>query len=492
MRRVVSLFLPTWPADRFRRRTDLSRDEPLVTAARQGARRVVMAVDDAASRHGLKPGMTVADAQTLVPGLTVAEADPEGDRVALAGLAAWAMRRYSPIVSPDPPDGILIDSTGCDHLFGGEHAMLADMYARLSRGGIAARAAVAGTPGAAYAVARVLADPIRIVAQGDTEQALRPLPVAALRLPQEVVAGLFDLGFKQIGQILDAPCSALAVRFGPIVGQKLAWALGTTPELIAPHLPENLPQRRLVFAEPLASPTSLERAARDLAHQIAADLERRAIGARCLDLLFERVDNSIQAIRVGLAQASRDPHHFMRLLRGRLETIDPGFGIDAASLVTAHVEPLPSQQLATGLSGITRASDISELVDRLTSLPSVRQVLRLAPVESDLPHRSVQRLQALAPPAQQTWPAWPRPTRLIDPPELIMAIPPDAPDVFVWRGRAHRICKCDGPERIHGEWWQAPREETATKDYYRVEDETGAQFWIVRSGDAWHVQGLFG
>lgn len=450
------------------------------------------AVDDAARRHSLKPGMTVADAQTFVPDLTVMEADPAGDDAALAMFAAWAVRRYSPIVSPDPPDGILIDSTGCDHLFGGEHAMLADMHASLSRGGISVCAAVADTPGAAYAVARVLADPIRIVAQGDTEQALRPLPVAALRLPQEIVAGLFDLGFREIGQVLDSPRTALAVRFGAAVGQKLAWALGATPELIAPYLPENLPRQRLVFAEPLASPASLERAARDLAKQIAADLERRAMGARCLDLLFERVDNSIQAIRVGLAQASRNPDHLMRLLRGRLETIDPGFGIDAASLIAAQVEPLPSQQIATVLSDIGPETDMSELVDRLTSLPTVRQVLRFAPVESDLPQRSVQRLQALAPPAGQTWPSWPRPTRLIDPPELITAIPHDAPDAFVWRGRAHRICKCDGPERIHGEWWQAPREVAATRDYYRVEDETGAQFWIVHSGDAWHVQGLFG
>jgi protein ImuB len=436
--------------------------------------------------------MTVADAQTFVPDLKVMDADPAADDAALARLAGWAVRRYSPIVSPDPPDGILIDSTGCEHLFGGEPTMLADMHASLSQGGIAVRAAVADTPGAAYAVARILADPIRIVGQGGTEQALRPLPVTALRLPQEVAAGLFDLGFREIGQVLDSPRSALAVRFGTVIGQKLAWALGATPELVAPYVPENLPRQRLVFAEPLASPASLERAARDLTKQIATDLERRAMGARCLDLLFERVDNTIQAIRVGLAQASRNPDHLMRLLHGRLETIDPGFGIDAASLIAAQVEPLPSQQIASVLSDIVPESDMSELVDRLSCLPAVRQVIRFAPVESDLPQRSVQRLQALAPPAGQTWPAWPRPTRLIDPPELITAIPPDAPNMFVWRGHAHRICKRDGPERIHGEWWQSPREVAATCDYYRVEDETGAQFWIVHSSDAWHVQGLFG
>jgi protein ImuB len=71
-------------------------------------------------------------------------------------------------------------------------------------------------------------------------------------------------------------------------------------------------------------------------------------------------------------------------------------------------------------------------------------------------------------------------------------MPPDTPVEFIWRGHSHRICKLDGPERIHGEWWRAPEEVVATRDYYRAEDETGAQFWIVHIGDSWRLQGLFG
>ena len=451
-----------------------------------------MAADEVAGRLGVKAGMTVAHAQALVPGLTIAEHDSSGDAAGLQALAAWIVRRYSPIATPDPPDGVFIDSTGCDHLFGGEKAMLADLQVRLNRRGIAVRIGMADTPGTAYAMARHAADPIEIVRPGGAEEALRSLPVAALRLPGEIVAGLCDLGFSRIGQLFDVPRSSLAARFGQVVGRRLDWALGTTPELIAPYLPESLPQRRLAFAEPIASPASLERAVRDLAHEIADVLEQRGIGARCLDLLFERVDNSVQAIRIGLARASRDPHHFIRLFRERLDTVDPGFGIDAASIIASHVDSLHAHQLTAPVSGAESHADLCELVDRLANFPCVRRVLRFAPIESDLPERSVRALPAVAPRENDVWPAWPRPTRLLHPAEPIMVMPPDAPVEFIWRGHTHRICKLDGPERVHGEWWRAPEEVVATRDYYRVEDETGAQFWIVHMGDSWRLQGLFG
>jgi protein ImuB len=451
-----------------------------------------MAVDDVAGRLGLKAGMTVAHAQALVSDLTIAEHDSSGDVAGLQTLAAWAVRRYSPIATPDPPDGLFIDSTGCDHLFGGEAAMLTDLHASLTGGGIAVRIGMADTPGAAYAMARCAADPIAIVRPSGAEEALRSLPVVALRLPAEIVARLCDLGFKQIGQLLDVPRSSLAVRFGQVIGRRLDWALGTTPELIAPYLPEGLPHRRLAFAEPIRSPESLERVARDLAHEMADDLEKRGLGARCLDLLFERVDSSIQAIRIGLARPSRDPHHFIRLFRERLEAVDPGFGIDAASLIASHVEPLQAHQITSPVSGAELDADVCELVDRLANLPCVRRVLRFVPVESDLPERSVRALPAVASPENGAWPAWPRPTRLLHPSEPIKVMPPDTPVEFIWRGHSHRVCKLDGPERIHGEWWRAPEEVVATRDYYRVEDESGAQFWIVHIGDSWRLQGFFG
>jgi protein ImuA len=71
MRRVVSLFLPTWATDRLRRRNGgLPPPElPLITAMQDGNQRVIASVDAAAHQLKLRPGMTIADAQSLIPGL---------------------------------------------------------------------------------------------------------------------------------------------------------------------------------------------------------------------------------------------------------------------------------------------------------------------------------------------------------------------------------------------------------------------------------------
>ena len=106
MRRVVSLFLPTWPTDRYRKNASDAppRDKPLVTAMKVGPRRIIAAADKAALALGLRPGLTVAHAQALVPELHIVEATPEEDNEGLARLATWCLR-YSPLVAADRPDG---------------------------------------------------------------------------------------------------------------------------------------------------------------------------------------------------------------------------------------------------------------------------------------------------------------------------------------------------------------------------------------------------
>ncbi len=214
MPRVVSLWLPTWPTDRLRRRSDaVLPDKPLVTAAREGSRRVVACADATAQALGLRAGMTIAQAQAMVPGLVVIEADPAGDAAALARLAAWCLR-YAPIAAPDPADGIVIDITGCAHLFGGETRLLRDLAGRLKRAGFMARAAIADTWAAAWALARFAAAGT-IAPVGGTSAALAPLPVTALRLPAEMAAALRRLGFDTIAELEAAPRVSLALRFGP-------------------------------------------------------------------------------------------------------------------------------------------------------------------------------------------------------------------------------------------------------------------------------------
>lgn len=456
-------------------------------------------MDAAAAQLGLRPGQPLAHAQAVVPRLHVALSDAQGDAAALRRLALWCIR-YSPLVAADPPDGILLDVAGSEHLFGGEAALLADAVARLSSAGIFAQGAVAGTPAAAGALARHA--PGACVMSGREKAALAPLPVTGLRLSEETVDGLRRLGIRHIGQLMEMPRAPLTRRFGPEIVLALDAALGETRTPIRPLAPPKLHCERLSLAEPISTAEAIAQVIRRLTPTLCASLERSGRGARRLDLLLQRVDGITAAVRIGTAAASRDAAHLAKLLSARIETVDPGFGIEKAVLFASRTERLGARQFAGDFSGEKDDADLSMLVDRLASRIGAGALYRMAPVESDMPERSVKRVPPLAPATGGSWPRHlPRPARLLAPPEAIATIatlPDDPPSVFTWRRTRHRIRRADGPERIFGEWWRSDTETDSVRDYYAVEDEDGARFWVFRDGitngrpSRWFLHGVFG
>jgi len=500
MRRVVSLWLPAWPTDRLRKQ-GAPPDGSLVTATHDGRKRVIAAVDALAAQAGLYPGMPVAQGQALVPDLTVMEARPEEDTAALRRLAGWCLR-YAPLAAAAPPDGVWIDVTGSAHLQGGETRLLRDLVSRLLAQGFAARAAVADTPGAAHAMARFGAHEVTVVPPGGQETALARLPLAALRLPDETLDGLRLMGIEQIGTLATMPRAPLVRRFGALGTTRLDQAFGRVPEAIEPEFPPELIQARLTFVEPLLTAEAFATVIDRLIVTVCSNMERSGNGARRLDLLFERVDGTIQAIRIGTARASRDARHLGRLLKERIERVDPGLGVEAMRLVVPRAEPLVLAQTAARLmASDVEEPDIAPLIDRLSNRLGSRRVYRVAPVDSAVPERSVRQTQGKA---VESWPAdLPRPVRLLDPPQPVeaMALLPDHPPMaFTWRRVRHRVRRADGPERIAGEWWKRNGETRSVRDYFRVEDEEGHRYWLFRRGDGengisgdmrWFLHGLF-
>jgi protein ImuB len=307
-------------------------------------------------------------------------------------------------------------------------------------------------------------------------------------------------------------------------------------------VPPALIQARLAFVEPLLTAEAFASVNVRLVAAVCADLERAGLGARRLDLLFERVDGSVQAIRIGTAKPGRDARHLGRMLDERLERVDPGLGVEAMRLVVAAADRFGFEQVSTSL-GKQATPDIAPLVDRLTNRLGETRVYRIAPVQSDVPERSVRPVPvgagadwqvpgvgraaaratktqyrlaqaqtgiepAMAPVAGN-WLAdprladLPRPIRLFTPPQLVeaMALLPDYPPIaFTWRRVRHRVRHADGPERIAGEWWKRDREWASVRDYFRVEDQDGRRFWLFRSGDGtdaetgdrrWFLHGIF-
>ncbi len=513
---MLCLWLPWLSVERLRRAGGAAGDRPAALARDARGRRVVAAACPRAMAAGIGPGRALADALALAPGLRVAEADPAADRAALDRLADWC-GRYTPAVAPDPEGGaaadgmggdggLLLDIAGCAHLFGGEAALLDDALNRLAGLGWTARAALADTAGAAWALARFGDGRARIVPSGGQRAAIAPLPLAALRLPPAAAEGLERVGLRRVADLFDTPRAPLAARFGPVPARRLAQALGEEPEPLSPRAPA-VPRRvRLSLPEPVATAEDIARLARRLLGRLVERLAREDLGARRLRLVFYRTDGETRRLSIGTVRASRDADALLRLFAEHFDRVDPGFGIDAAALEAVAVEPFRGEQAGLGAAPAARALD--GLADLLASRLGPGAVARPAPRESHAPERAETRLPAgaegeggAAPwPADAPGPGAPRPARLLRRPEPVEAVAllPDRPPVrFRWRGVEYRVVRAAGPERIAPEWWRAGA-PPATRDYFRVEDSEGRRYWLFREGlsergeaPAWRLHGLF-
>ena len=503
MRRVVSLWFPMLSTDRLRHVTSsMPPDAPLVAVRRTGRQRIVVDADRIARELGVTIGMRVAQAQALVPNLICMSCEAARDAQILRDIAAWALR-YAPQTSPALPDGIWIDATGSAHLHGGERQMLDDMAARLERAGMHAQAAIADTPGAAHAAARFSGHRISVLPPGKTVSALADLPVTALRLSEETAHTLKLLGFDRIGQLIEAPRPPLAQRLGTEVQLRLDQACGEVFEPISPVPQSETVEARLTFAEPLLTAEGFHCTIAMLVEKVTSRLEQTGLGARKLGLCLERVDGSFQFVSAGTAKPSRNAPHLARLLRERVERIDPGFGVEAARLTVLLAEPLMYSQTKTSLTEQQDSPGLANLVDCLANRLGVERVYRLNPAESDMPERAVALAAPLAPVGVSWPPSLPRPARLLTPPQPIdamAALPNQPPVAFVWRRIVRRVCRADGPERIAGEWWKFEVGFHIRRNYFVVEDETGRRYWLFsqkrgeqagRGDTCWFLHGLF-
>jgi protein ImuB len=514
MARILCAWSPTWAIANWRRRNPSPPDEAppgppppfaLIETAR-GTRRIA-AVSLEAARLRLYPGQKATDAFAIVPELQTAEAEPEADAAALEALVDWCVR-YSPAVAADAPDGLFLDITGVSHLFGGEAEMLADFQGRLAQNGLPFRCAVADTPAAAWALAHYGEDG-QVAAPGAQQQALAPLPPAALRLDEDAAAQIERLGLKRLSQVFALPRGPFAKRFGKQALMRLDQALGRCGEALAYRRPPTPYVTRLAFAEPISAPEDMARVAHDAAAKLCVRLERENKGARRFELFFHRLDGKSPSVAAGLALPGRDAARIAKLLAPKIEAVDPGFGVEVVTITASEVETLSGRQgRIEGAAQPAVEDGLSPLIDRLVNRLGEDRVWRAAPVESHVPELSVTRGRPLAPAGEaRAWdPEAPRPVRLFRRPEplddVLALTPDDPPRQFRWRGRMHRVSRAEGPERVAEEWWKRDVEEVSVahvRDYYRVEDAEGARFWVFRAGlyeagqpARWWLHGVFG
>ncbi|MDP4002844.1 DUF6504 family protein [Methylobacterium sp. NEAU K] len=531
MPRIVCVCLSHWPVTRLRRAGLAPERGPLAVAAEGPGGLRLTALDPEASALGLRPGEPLGRvrARIGVP-LRVHPADPAADREALLRLCRWA-GGYAPIVAPFGPaeaaDGLYVDVAGASHLRGGEMRLVDDLAGRLARARIPARIALADIPGGAFALARYGATDRVVVPPGGAAEAVRGLPVEALRLDPGTVSGLRRLGLRRIGELDALARGPLARRFGEALLLRLDQAVGRRPEPLAPLTDAADYSAARGFLDPIDGQADLVATARALMAELAPRLERDGIGACGLRLVLHRVDGVVRALDIGLSRPERCPGRVAALVSLRLDrlgaALDAGFGFETVALAVTVTGAMPARQ--TDLGAAPAGDGIGFLADALAQRLG-RPLLCLGARASHIPERAARPFPwaAATPDSVRPWPDHlpPRPLVLFPRGEaaldVLSIVPEGPPRRFRWRAQVHRVAHAEGPERIAAEWWREPGARSAeaaagpaqghasrqgagsgqARDYYRVECEAGRRLWLYRDGPhapgrpaAWFVHGLF-
>ena len=495
-KRYLYIWFRHLAADRLARLRPELRGKPFLLYTPERGRMVVSASSQCLSSEDVVSGMVVADVRAILPSVGVFPDDPGSAKKLLNDLAEWCFR-YTPAVAPDSPDGLILDISGCPHLWGGELPYLKTITNRLRKGGYDVRAAIADTVGTAWAIARYGSDEF-IITPGRQGEAILSLPPAALRLDSATLQRMEKLGFRQIGQLLMIPGASLRRRFGNTLPTRLGQALGTVREPLSPIQSTPVYIERLPCLEPIQTARGIEIALERLLEILCGRFFREGKGMRTGIFKGYRIDGETVQIGIGTNRASRNAAHLFKLFELKIPELKPEPGIELFTLEATLVEDVSETQEVLWGTGSYDPTVIAELLDNIAGKVGMKAIHRYLPQEHYWPEDSLKEVGSLDEQPETEWRTDRlRPLHLLpepEPVEVMVALPDYPPLHFRYRNKIIRVTRADGPERIEQEWWL---QAGPPRDYYRVEDETGARYWLFRLGlygnekPQWFLHGFF-
>jgi protein ImuB len=484
--------MPRLPVSRFGR-TGLPVDDCLfaVTAEEKNAVRLV-SLNRHARRAGLHAGMTLATARAAVPQLVTVAQEPMRDEAFLKALQRWSLK-FTPWSACEGRDSLLLNITGCAHLFGGEEAMAEHILHDLKDMQVEARIGVADTKGAARAAAHFGVKGKTIIEPGRTKERLAAFPIDALFADEKTAFELKRLGLKRLGDLYPLKSADLAKRFGFALLRSYEKLLGSAADPVTPRAAQPVFAARMSFPDPIGLTDDVSEAVKRLAAQVCRRLCEHAFGLRSVRLSIYRADKEQIHLDIGLARPTQDAGQIIRQFALKLDRIDAGTGIDMMRLAALEAEPFKPFQRT--FAEADKQNDVDELVSTLGNRLGFDRVLRWEPVASHLPHRSFRFVEAVRTKKSAAWRAnTTRPLIVYDGEPIAVLKPGRPPKSFLWRLKAYNTARFKGPERIGHEWWKGP-DSDALRDYWRVESEDGYRLWLsTKPGEkpaSWEVAGLF-
>lgn len=534
MRTVACAWLPNWPLQRLRYERPELKKQPVIIYETLGNRGpCVRACSRQPVQLGVTPGMPLAEAQALVEASPPNPQDraphhnhevhfelhnPVADRTCLRGIAQ-SCECFSPLYGleeTESPECVLLDVTGCTHLFGGDHGLAVGLVNQLRAQGLHVRGSVTPTIGSAWAVAHFLARSTEptVVAVERLPQALNPLPAAALRLSHKTLTRLGELGLQTVGQLRALPRSTLPSRFGTELLKRLDQAFGSEAELLVPQSTPTPFIAQWAGEWPLTNQDALHCIVQELLNELLNRLKPQRAGVRQLLCSIREPGGRTHEFCVNCVVPTDVAKHLLEMLalqwERRLLPEEIVF-VRLEATLTDRLQVRQRDLFGHALDGDDQR-EVVALLDRLSNRLGFRAVVKTRLVPDAQPELAVAYEAWTQTESQNTSPkvrqseshthstisllfptTLARPTHLLSPPqeiEVSIAGPEGAPLSFYWDRYEHRVIRSWGPERIETGWW---RDEPIARDYFRVETQTGHHFWLFHQfhAEGWFMHGTF-
>jgi len=352
-----------------------------------------------------------------------------------------------------------------------------------------------------------------IVPPGRTQDALRLLPIESLRISSETVCWCRRLGLRRIGQLEQLPRGELATRLGRELLVRWDQARGRSPEPFPWSSQNQAIAVRRSLDWPVEDRERLEHVLVEMAQEVSRQLQTKGLGALQLRGQLECFAERKIEFSIGLYRPVASAAYLAEMIALRLERQRLPGPVESVELSVDMAAPLEFHQAELFPKGPTGRKDsarLAELVDRLSNRLGTAQVMRpsvLAESQPELAYQYRPWIQGIGKsssrpanstpygkrPSRETEESSPRPLRLFTPPVAVPVVALSLggpPYWFRWRGRQYRVMASWGPERIETGWW---RGVAVGRDYYQVETEEGARFWLFRrtADGKWFLHGVF-
>ena len=489
---------------------------PFSIVSMKNQNKLLSSLNEVAEYSGLKVGMNIHEAHAICPSLITKDKDIQKEYNFIKFLANWSIK-FTPLVAIEKPDSLMLDISGCAHLFNGEKKLIDNITIDLNHMGISVFSGLADNPILARALARFgineqleythkqtntpgslvnhetratrskfikryqdnsqyyshlrkksNLDIVKQIAQpGMVSQILDKMPIESLYLNDTEIDEIKDIGILKIGDISNIPYKILRRRFGPKIVTQLKKALGKEPEIIPTFTPEVKFSYLLKLEEPIDSVSDILKVFERLVKLLCERLKSKNQGTKEIYVVLNKIDNTRKIIKIETAKLTSQKETFTQLFKIKIQKIKTEFGIGSIQILTTKASILlPFQhsldiivEKKTKLFLTSQEEDsIKNLISRLGTKLGFKAITYLQPEESHIPEKNYQSISANCYPPNIIWPCpkYPRPALLFkpEPIKIIKTVRTEKmPKLFVWKYREYNLINHFGPERIAPEWW---------------------------------------